>query len=182
MIAGAAGDGFNAKTRRRGEMRREKGRIASSLLRFDRIVATAVAVVMLSALPGGAFAGVQVAQLRTYQDASTIELATTGRKSGETRTVEIWFVADDQGRLYVQSGKDGKTDWYQNLLKTPAVTMRIGELAMRGVATPVEDLTEVARVHELFRQKYLRARVSEWIGSDVGRGRVVLIAELTQLP
>jgi len=91
-------------------------------------------------------------------------------------------IAVYQGRLYVQSGKDGKTDWYRNLIKTPAVSMRIGELAMTGVAVPIEDLTEITRVHELFRQKYLRARMAEWIGSDTGRGKVVQLGELTQLP
>ena len=50
------------------------------------------------------------------RDASTLELTTSGRKSGQPRTATIWFVYDD--RLYVQSGKEGKTDWYRNLLKT----------------------------------------------------------------
>jgi deazaflavin-dependent oxidoreductase (nitroreductase family) len=124
---------------------------------------------------------VLASQLRSYQNKSTLELTTTGRTSGELRTVTIWFVADDQGRLYVQSGKDGNTDWYRNLIKTPAVTMRIGELTMSGVAVPIEDLTEIARVHELFRRKYLRARMAAWIGSDTGRGKVVQLGELTQL-
>ena len=76
-----------------------------------------------------------------------------------------------------------KRDWRsRNLIKTPAVSMRIGELAMTGVAVPIEDLTEITRVHELFRQKYLRARMAEWIGSDTGRGKVVQLGELTQLP
>ena len=74
------------------------------------------------------------------------------------------------------------TDWYRHLQKTPAVTVRMGELAMKAVAAPIEDLTEVARVHELFRQKYLRARIAEWTGSEVGHGRVVQLTELNQLP
>lgn len=145
-----------------------------------RAVAAVALVLLAAAVP--ARAAVYAAQLRSYQEASTIDLTTVGRTSGKPRTVTIWFVVDEAGRLYVQSGKDGTTDWYRNLLRTPAVTMRIGELNMKGAAAPVEDLTEVARVHELFRQKYLRARLSEWIGSDVGRGRVVQLRELTQLP
>ncbi|HSP98271.1 MAG TPA: nitroreductase family deazaflavin-dependent oxidoreductase [Candidatus Dormibacteraeota bacterium] len=142
----------------------------------------ALGLAVLLALTPAVRAGVPVSQLRQYEDASTLELTTTGRTSGAPRTVTIWFVADDQGRLYVQSGKGGTTDWYRNLLKTPAVKIRIAELAMSGVAAPVEDLTEVARVHELFRQKYLRARVAEWIGSETGHGKVVQLGELTQLP
>jgi len=143
--------------------------------------ALALAVLLALAVPA-VRAGVPVSQLRQYEDASTLELTTTGRKSGAPRTVTIWFVADERGRLYVQSGKAGTTDWYRNLLKTPAVKIRVGELAMNGVAAPIEDLTEVARVHELFRQKYLRARIAEWIGSETGHGKVVQLGELTQLP
>jgi deazaflavin-dependent oxidoreductase (nitroreductase family) len=138
---------------------------------------------LLAVAPAGRAAGtVPVSQLRTYQDASTIELTTTGRTSGQPRTVTIWFAVDAQGRLYVQSGKGGRTDWYRNLRKTPAVTMRIGELALRGVATPIDDPAEVARVHELFRQKYLRARITAWFGGEIGRGKVVELRELDQLP
>ena len=141
-------------------------------------------LVCLLAVASAARAGGTVprSQLRSYEDASTIELTTTGRSSGQPRTVTIWFAVDDQGRLYVQSGKDGHTDWYRNLLKTPAVTMRIGELAMSGVATPIDDPAEVARVHELFRQKYLRARITAWFGGEVGHGKVVELRELSQLP
>lgn len=144
----------------------------------------ALGFVCLLALAPAARAGgtVPAAQLRSYQDASTIELTTTGRRSGQPRTVTIWFVVDDQGRLYVQSGQEGRTDWYRNLRQTPAVTMRIGELAMRGVATPIDDAAEVARVHELFRQKYLRARLTAWFGGEVGHGKVVQLGELSQLP
>jgi deazaflavin-dependent oxidoreductase (nitroreductase family) len=142
-----------------------------------------VLAALLAAVPAVRVGGaVPVAQLRSYQDASTIELTTTGRTSGKPRTVTIWFAVDDQGRLYVQSGRGGRTDWYQNLLKTPAVTMRIGELSMRGVAKPIDDAAEVARVHELFRQKYLRARLTAWFGGEVGRGRVVELVDLVQLP
>ena len=107
------------------------------------------------------------------RDASTLELTTIGRKSGQPRTVTIWFVYDD--RLYVQSGQDGRTDWYQNLLKTPAVTLKVGERELHGRATPIDDAAETARVHELFRQKYLRARIMSWFGGGAGSGRVVAI-------
>lgn len=138
---------------------------------------------LLAAAPAARVAAtVAPAQLRSYQDASTIALTTTGRTSGQPRTVTIWFVVDERGRLYVQSGKGGTTDWYRNLVKTPAVTMRIGELAMAGVAAPIDDAAETARVHALFRQKYLRARITAWFGGEVGAGRVVELRELTQLP
>jgi hypothetical protein len=75
----------------------------------------------------------------------------------------------------VQSGHDGQTDWYQNLLKTPAVSLRIGARELRGRATPIDDPVESARVHELFKQKYLRARIMSWFGGGAGSGKVVVI-------
>jgi deazaflavin-dependent oxidoreductase (nitroreductase family) len=107
------------------------------------------------------------------RDASTLELTTTGRKSGRPRTVTIWFVYED--RLYVQSGQEGKTDWYQNALAKPAVTVKIGEREWRGQVRPIDDAAETARVHELFRQKYLSARVMSWFGGGFGVGKVVRI-------
>ncbi|MFN8640902.1 MAG: hypothetical protein U0802_04290 [Candidatus Binatia bacterium] len=52
---------------------------------------------LLTAAP--AAATVPAAQLRSYQDASTLALTTTGRSSGQPRTVTIWFAVDAQGRL-----------------------------------------------------------------------------------
>ena len=108
------------------------------------------------------------------RDASTLELTTTGRKSGKPRTVTIWFVVDD--RLYVQSGKEGKTDWYQNVVANPAVTVKIGDNEFRGQARTITDGAETARVHELFKQKYFSARVMSWFSAGgFGSGKVVAI-------
>lgn len=131
-----------------------------------------VALLLACALPVRA-APLSAAQLAAVADQSTIELTTTGRSSGEPRRVTIWFVVDAQGRLFVQSGGDGATDWYRNLLKTPAVTFRIGELRGAATAVPIEAADETARVHALFHDKYLRARILGWFGGDTGRGKVV---------
>lgn len=107
------------------------------------------------------------------RDISTLELTTTGRKSGQPRTVTIWFVVGDH--LYVQSGRDGKTDWYQNIRKTPAVTVKIGEQQWKGQARPVADAAESERVHQLFKEKYLTSRIMSWFGGGFGVGKVVAI-------
>jgi deazaflavin-dependent oxidoreductase (nitroreductase family) len=101
-------------------------------------------------------------------------LTTSGRTSGKPRSVMIWFVYD-AGKVYVQSGKGGTTDWYRNLLKTPAVTLKIGDVETPGTAQPIDDRAETARVHELFKQKYLSARVMSWFGGGFGTGKVVRI-------
>jgi deazaflavin-dependent oxidoreductase (nitroreductase family) len=134
-----------------------------------RAVCGAALVAMLGAVAGAATSLDDLA----LREASTLELTTTGRKSGKPRTVTIWFVAGDQ--LYVQSGGDGTTDWYQNLRANPAVTVKIGEREWQGRARAIDDPAATARVHELFKQKYLSARVMSWFGGGFGTGKVVAI-------
>jgi deazaflavin-dependent oxidoreductase (nitroreductase family) len=114
------------------------------------------------------------ADLAAIQDESTLRLVTIGRKSGAPRAVTIWFVTD-AGRVYVQAGKGGATDWFRNLEKNPAVTLEIGERRLAGRASVVADGAESDRVHDLFRRKYWLAWASSWVGLGFGGGRVVRI-------
>ncbi len=109
---------------------------------------------------------------------STLEITTTGRKSGKPRTKPIWFVYD-QGALYIQSGQDGKTHWYRNLQKTPQMQLKIGQLVLTGKAHFVTDTAESERIHDLFRSKYSLARVAGFVGSSIGHGKVILVEDLT---
>jgi deazaflavin-dependent oxidoreductase (nitroreductase family) len=115
--------------------------------------------------------------LDPIQGKSEVKLTTVGRSSGEPRTVTIWFVRD-QDHLYVQSGKDGKTNWYRNLVANPQVTMDFDSLQLTGRAVPVADESEIRRVHDLFRSKYLSARIMGWFGGGFGTGRVVRLESL----
>ena len=112
------------------------------------------------------------AALSRIRDDSNIEITTIGRKSGKPHAKPIWYVVDG-GRVYVQSGKDGKTDWYRNLQKTPAVTLKADRYGFRARGRTIADPKEVERVHGLFRDKYTSARVLSWVGSGIGQGRPV---------
>lgn len=110
---------------------------------------------------------------------STLEITTTGRKSGQPRTKPIWFVYD-QGALYIQSGKDGKTHWYRNLQKNPQTQLKIGQLTLTGKSQFVTDMAEIERVHDLFRSKYALARAAGLVGSSIGHGKVVVVEHLAE--
>ena len=56
-------------------------------------------------------------------------LTTTGRVSGRPHTIEIWFGVNGS-TLYLLSGSQ-KSDWVKNLLKEPAVTVRIAKYTFR---------------------------------------------------
>jgi deazaflavin-dependent oxidoreductase (nitroreductase family) len=69
----------------------------------------------------------------------TIDITTTGRKSGVPRRIEIWFHRVD-GRVYI-TGSPGTRDWYANLLAEPAFTFHLKGSAradLPAVAAPVE--------------------------------------------
>ncbi|HEY3614541.1 MAG TPA: nitroreductase/quinone reductase family protein [Gaiellales bacterium] len=66
----------------------------------------------------------------------TIDITTTGARSGEPRRIETWFYRVD-GRIYL-SGLPGRRGWYANLLANPAFTFHL----KHGVQA---DLAAVAR-------------------------------------
>ena len=137
-------------------------------MRCSALLALAVAASAASA------AAVTTEDLQRVADQSTVDLVTIGRKSGTPRTATIWFV-HDAGRVWVQSGNEGKTDWYRNLRAKPEATLKFDGLTMHGNARPVDDPAEAERVHQLFRDKYLTARVMSWFGGGFGQGKVVLV-------
>ena len=71
------------------------------------------------------------ADLEKVASQSTVEITTTGRKSSKPHTKPVWFVYD-QGHFYLQSGKEGKSDWYLNLKKNPQLSLKIGALSFSG--------------------------------------------------
>jgi len=134
----------------------------------------ALCLVLGAALPAGA--DEPLPEVATALDriahASTIELTTLGRQTGKEHMKPIWFVVND-GKVLVQAGKDGKTDWYRNLLKTPAVTLHEGEYTFRARAVPVTDPARVDAIHRLFLAKYTSAWLLSFFGSSIGRGKPV---------
>jgi hypothetical protein len=55
----------------------------------------------------------------------TIDITTTGRKSGQPRRIEIWF-RQVNGSTYI-TGTPGTRDWYANLLENPSLTFHLKE-------------------------------------------------------
>ena len=79
-------------------------------------------------------------------------LTTTGRVSGRPYEIEIWFGAQNNS-LYLLSGSE-KSDWVRNLLKDPAVTVRITNHTFRGTARVVKDKEEERSARYLVAEKY----------------------------
>ena len=82
-------------------------------------------------------------------------LTTTGRVSGRSHTIEIWFGIDGR-TLYMLSGNGPRhrADWVLNLSKTPSVTVRIRDREFSGEARVVSNSDEDALARRLLLAKY----------------------------
>jgi len=91
-------------------------------------------------------------------------LTTTGRVSGHPHEIEIWFGLQNS-TLYFLSG-DESSDWVKNLLKNPAVSVRIAKHLFAGNARLVKDKEEDTMARYLLAEKYQEwdqgKTLSEW--------------------
>lgn len=86
-------------------------------------------------------------------------LTTTGRTSGQPRTIEIWFV-EHAGRYYLVSEMREQSHWVKNLERDPRVRFRVGvrdagaDEGAPGTARVVREPELVAAVRALMDAKY----------------------------
>ena len=104
-----------------------------------------------------------MADLTPLNNESLIELVVMGRKTGQPRSVKIWFVATNN-KIYVTSGRGSDAQWIKNLKHTSTVTCQIGITRLQGTATWLEGAHVREDVFPLFFRKYFLARIFGWIG------------------
>jgi deazaflavin-dependent oxidoreductase (nitroreductase family) len=92
--------------------------------------------------------------LRDRAEIENCYLTTTGRRSRRPHEIEIWFGVID-ATLYLVSGNGPTSDWYQNLMADPEVTVRIDQEIRRGRARVVGDADERRRVGDAMGAKYV---------------------------
>ena len=93
---------------------------------------------------------------RALETDRTIDITTTGRNSGRSRRIEIWFyryetqgsglslTPDRHVRVFL-SGSPGRRDWYANLLAHPEFTFHLKrnvQADLSAVARPITDGAE----------------------------------------
>jgi deazaflavin-dependent oxidoreductase (nitroreductase family) len=103
-------------------------------------------------------------------------LTTTGRKTGERHTVEIWFGLD-QETVYLLTGRQGKTNWLRNLTHDPRVGFRIAGHEYVGEGRLVTDPEEGRRLRELMVAKY-KPIVTGWDIDAWGQAPIMVAVEL----
>jgi deazaflavin-dependent oxidoreductase (nitroreductase family) len=72
-----------------------------------------------------------------------VDITTTGRKTGQSRRIEIWAHNLD-GQLLL-SASPGRRSWYANLVQTPEITLHLKADVKADIAVsarPIVDETE----------------------------------------
>jgi len=107
---------------------------------------------------------------RALETDRTVDITTTGRRSGEPRRIEIWRYRYD-GRTFL-SGTPGTRDWYANLQANPEFTFHLkgsAQADLQAVARPITEEVE-------------RREVIAGILADLGRGSGELEARVAASP
>jgi deazaflavin-dependent oxidoreductase (nitroreductase family) len=89
-------------------------------------------------------------------DEPFVYVTTIGRKSGQPRPIEIWFVLRG-GRIYILAEHGLRTHWVANILENPHVTIRLAAHSFDATARVLDrehDGPLWVAVQDLAREKY----------------------------
>jgi hypothetical protein len=90
-----------------------------------------------------------------------VDLTATGRVSGKQTSRTVWFVR--QGHtVYLLPVSGSGSQWYRNVVKTPAIRLTAEGTEVRATARPVTDRKVVGQVLDKFSAKYGAGSVGEY--------------------
>ncbi|HYN14598.1 MAG TPA: nitroreductase/quinone reductase family protein [Terriglobales bacterium] len=90
-----------------------------------------------------------------------IKISVTGRKSGATITLPVWFVLEED-KLYLLPVYGSETQWFKNLKKNRILGISTGGLEAHFKPVLMHDPKAVKAVVEKFRAKYGAADVKKY--------------------
>lgn len=76
---------------------------------------------------------------RALEQDRTIDITTTGRKTGQPRRIEIWFHNLD-GHIFI-TGSPGTRSWYANLVANPEFTFHLKGSARADLPARARPIT-----------------------------------------
>ncbi|HEY8177692.1 MAG TPA: nitroreductase/quinone reductase family protein [Candidatus Limnocylindria bacterium] len=98
---------------------------------------------------------------RALSRGHTIDMTTTGRKTGQPRRIELVFHAID-GRVYISGMPGFPRSWLANIKADPAVTFHLKGPVQADLASTAHEITEPAE----------RRRIMERVAANWGRNDV----------
>jgi deazaflavin-dependent oxidoreductase (nitroreductase family) len=92
---------------------------------------------------------------------SEITIGVTGRNSGRTISIPVWFVFEDD-KLYLLPVKGSDTQWYKNVLRNPSIRVNARGAEAEFKGAPIAEPEQVSSVVEKFREKYGASNVKKY--------------------
>ncbi len=113
------------------------------------------------------------AEHESLASSRTIDLTTTGRRSGRSARIEIWWFYFEE--RFIITGTPGRRDWFANVQADPAVTVHVNGASYPGRATVVGD--------RALRRRFFESSSAEvrWYGSQAGLDRLVEAAPMIEI-
>ena len=106
--------------------------------------------------------------------AVTVDITTTGRRSGLPRRIEIWMVKVDGS--YLITGTPGARDWYANLQADPRLILHLNDDLVKDLpaqAVPILDPQQ--------RRAVLTAPETEWYRGEADLEAMVASSPMVKL-
>jgi deazaflavin-dependent oxidoreductase (nitroreductase family) len=97
----------------------------------------------------------------SLDDTEEIEITVRGRESGREITNPVWFVREGD-RLYLLPVRGSDSDWYKNVLDTPAIRLTANGRSRTAQARPITDPAKVREIADKFRAKYGADQVKKY--------------------
>ncbi len=91
-------------------------------------------------------------RLSRVANAHTLRLTHAGRKTGKEYGVTIWFVVDGPKLLLPTANRN--RNWVKNVMKTPRISVAIGDETFNGTARRLNDGPERQHALGLVMRKY----------------------------
>jgi deazaflavin-dependent oxidoreductase (nitroreductase family) len=108
------------------------------------------------------------------RDDPTVDITTTGRRSGLPRRIEIWMLEVDS-RFFI-TGTPGPRDWLANLLADPSLVVHLKRLARADVPA-----TAVLVSDDPTRRRVLEHLTASWYRTQTPIDELVAEAPMVEL-
>jgi deazaflavin-dependent oxidoreductase (nitroreductase family) len=102
-----------------------------------------------------------------YRSRCVLRLTTTGRKSGQPRTICVSFFPHEGGYILF-SGFGIQSHWYQNVRADPDVTIKVGRKEMPATARVVADPQDRRTLMLAMRDQSSQCGPPTWIRPILG--------------
>src|SRR3954463_9776152 len=104
----------------------------------------------------------------------TIDITTTGRRSGQPRRIEIWML-DVDGRFFI-TGTPGRRDWLANLLADPHLIVHLKRRTVTDIEATAARVTDPAT-----RRPVLEHLTATWYRTETAIDDLVETAPMVEV-